>query len=398
MICPSFETLHKDEHRFHLKGCEACRSLAAMRELERPNAAACETVDGLMGLVDSLTPPDSKLLHDHLSECPACMVAYLTLVADADADALALEASPPWKGPSMEQARPPRMIRTRTAVIGGVAFAAAAVLAFYAFRQSQESKGEVATTVTELETAPGASRPAPTPSPPPKTSTNAPAPASRSFDNPRITELAALSDQALKDGKLDDAITNCSESMGIDPLSEGTSFICALAYCTAVPDTESSFRLTQRIASIDLRRDAERMCDEALSNERECDEVVCLVDPNLACCTDPDGPMNPETQEARRAEYERVGKTRGEKMSLIVASLVEQAREATRDARYAGGLSLVQTAIAFEPGNQDARLVGAIAACNLGDAKIAKSHIDAITGESKRASVTQICIREGVQL
>ncbi len=398
MICPSFEALHKDEHRFHLKGCEACRSLAAMRALKRPNPAACESVDGLMGLHDLLTPPDSKLLHDHLSECPACMVAYLTLVADADADVQALEASPPWKGPSMEHARPHHMIRTRTAVAGGLAFAAAAVLAFYALRQPQESNVEVAAAGIELETAPGASRPAPTLSPPPKASTNAPAPVPRSFDNQRITELAALSDQALNDGSLDDAITYCSESMGIDPLSEGTSFICALAYCTAVPDTESSFRLTQRIASIDLRRDAERMCDEALSKERECDEVTCLVDPNLACCTDPDGPMTPEKQEARRLEYERVAKTRGEKMSLIVESLVEQAREATRDARYAGGLSLVQTAIAIEPENQDARLVGAIAACNLGDAKIAKSQIEAITGESKRAAVTQICIREGVKL
>ncbi len=395
MSCPEFANLHLEENRFHADGCEACRSLLAMRSLERPNIEACEDVDGLMGLHDALTSIDSKRLESHLSECPACMVAYLGLVADADV--LALEPAP-WKGPRMEQTLAPHMIRTRTAIVGAVALAAAAVLTLYLLRPPEDSSQGLAAVPMEVhadartKTAPGASRPAPVPRAPRRSVPSLSA--SRDFENAQLSELVLASENAIRAGDLSSALTSCSDALVVDPRNDGTLFACALAHCTSVPDRDTANRLIRGMKSESLKRDANALCDEVQSDSEQCDEVTCLVDPNAECCKANGGPSSPE----RREEVRVAMTTRGVQLSLDVEALAGQAKALAKSERYVEAFAMAEVASMIAPKHQTAHLVGAICACNLGEREAAQTHIDALDGASKRAAIRQICNANGVDL
>lgn len=76
--------------------------------------------------------------------------------------------------------------------------------------------------------------------------------------------------------------------------------------------------------------------------------------------------------------------------------LMEQASAAVRDRHYGKGLKLCEQALEERPNDQQAAMVCGIAACNLKKSAAAKKYLRRIRGASKKASLRQICVREGV--
>ncbi len=335
MNCPPWEMLHADKNRGHLRACSTCRTLADMGTLARPNPDACEELEGLFGLLDDLSAKDSERLSAHLGVCPACTAAYLSLVDDS----LAPTSNPnPWKGPSMHEISQPPMIRTRTAMIAGTAFAAAAVLVVLIFVQRDDHEPVVtkpSVVSSQPEHRPAASRPVVMPKP----------------KQPKSTPtVAAPSNQA----------------------PAQTSEACDEVTCLVTPN--------------------EPCCKakQAEAQERDAERQVLLEK------------LERLNREAGKLEEERVSKLEEEDVedaeSLSVRELFESSRSLVRDGRYAKGLAKCEEVLRRAPDHQEGRVVCAIAACHLKKAKKAKRHASKISSAAKRAGIEQICLLQGVKL
>lgn len=405
MSCPTIDSLQCEENQAHVQGCPACRSVFAMQSLRRPNPDSCEDVDDLMGLLGALTTPDSQRLHEHLAECPACMVTYLTLVED---EAASTTISPPWKGPSMENVHEPRLLVNHKALVGGLSFVVVALLVVLLARQKNEPT-EIAAGSTEqaseavtpptlpgepapiLEVTPaettkrGASRPV---SPPPVAPIVAkPKSPAQVLLSGRGAELAGLTEAALSENRIADALGHCSEATKNAPVDDATSYVCALANCTKDREQSTYERLVGRIKSPTLKGQADLLCAEQHTGwaiDVSCDEVTCLVTPDAPCCVAkkeraravPSPEKRPESRPANEA-----------KPKVSVEDMVKKASDLVRVRRYTKGLELCEAALEIDAKHHQARMVCGIAACNLGMAKRAKRHIGHIwTMLARRAS------------
>jgi len=342
-----------------------------MQSMDRPDPDACEKVDELFGMLPMLDSATAQPIRDHLAMCPACMVAYLELVTDAQPEAI---ASPPWKGPTMDDIPEPHMIRTRTALLGGAAFAAVAVF-LALLMQRVESPEEVAAVpvAPAAQPAPAASRPI----------VVAPTPKATPIPLTPLEQLAADVEEALTEGRVMDALGYCQEAISLDAPPDDAAYVCGLAYC-ASGNIEMSKRVLSGIAAQATLEKANGVCDADAQNAA-CDEVTCLVDPGKACC-------------AGLGEGDDGISDRERLANEITSSLDAKSNSLARDLKYVEALERCELALRINPKDSDARMSCAVSACNLKDAVVARRHIDAIDGATRAMAVRQICIRNGLEL
>lgn len=77
MKCPPIDELSPNS--FHIQDCDSCHSLLVLREGERIDSQACDSISPLLSLYQSgiLTQEDSNALDAHLQSCPACLRSLL---------------------------------------------------------------------------------------------------------------------------------------------------------------------------------------------------------------------------------------------------------------------------------------------------------------------------------
>jgi hypothetical protein len=105
-----------------------------------------------------------------------------------------------------------------------------------------------------------------------------------------------------------------------------------------------------------------------------------------------------ETKTDRPKDKKDTRKNKGEpKPPKSAADLVAEAKSAALASQYRKSWKLCKKALLLEPGNKQAAMVCAVAACKLKKKTVAKRHYRVLGGQ-KRALVRHTCLKSGVEL
>jgi hypothetical protein len=106
-----------------------------------------------------------------------------------------------------------------------------------------------------------------------------------------------------------------------------------------------------------------------------------------------------EDTEDEEPEMEPPSKTKPKTPLPIdtIEQLIDKANAASRTREYSKALTFAKRALTLEPDNQQALTVGAVAACNLKQAAVAKAYLAKLSG-GRAGMIKQICLRNSVAL
>jgi Flp pilus assembly protein TadD len=75
---------------------------------------------------------------------------------------------------------------------------------------------------------------------------------------------------------------------------------------------------------------------------------------------------------------------------------MDQAKAAAKDTQYGKALRLCRAALGKRPGDQEATMVCAIAACNLNNEVAAKKYVRRIKSAQRKSMARQICLKHNI--
>lgn len=102
---------------------------------------------------------------------------------------------------------------------------------------------------------------------------------------------------------------------------------------------------------------------------------------------------------ARSGASDRAGPThRRPAMAPGVGSLVNEARVAAKEGEWGRAWALIKEALAQRPADQDALMVGVLAACHVNDADTARDYISRLSSPTRRAMARQSCRKRGIEV